>query len=369
MNETPKIITFIIGNGFDCKYKLHTSYTHFLDYYLGLPSATTAIERFKEEIRGEKGASGYGTWSYLERRMGSYSPDTLEAFIECYDDITAEMVRYLRYVEANNVGLSEEDLDKVDLFPEGFMHFLINFLRIHVGEQQQIHQLHDAYRQYNKRYNFIELNYTSVLSSCLKELQKTEKNRQLLQGEERVTIGRHLQPHGNLDSIVFGVSDSNQANLDFVHEREYRRRIIKSERIADLGKTWLAEGRYIIAESDVVAIYGTSLGETDNHWWRMVAEWLAAGPQRHLIIYYYMPQGSAVTAEQYEAQKREKEMQIKSQFASFIDTMIITRISVTFEEQRFVEMFLLVEPKPITIGVGLSVKAELIPGPHSKSAR
>ena len=117
--EEKRNITFIIGNGFDLKYKLKTSYKHFLDEYLEIPSANGSIDAFKETIRAEKDERGYGNWSDLERQMGRYEPNTLAEFVECYDDIVGAMADYLRRTVRENIGLNADDIKNIPHFADG----------------------------------------------------------------------------------------------------------------------------------------------------------------------------------------------------------------------------------------------------------
>ena len=361
-----KEITFIIGNGFDCKYKLQVTYNHFLDYYLSIPSPSTLVEKFKDNIRAEKDESGYGTWSYLELKMGSYRTDTLAEFIECYDDITEEIAKYLRYVVQNNVGLTSEDLEDVDLFAEGFLHFLIDFLRIKTENPESIAQLREEYRSSPNKYNFIVLNYTSILSDCISELKKRENFKEKIRGEEQVVYGDILQPHGDLDHIVFGVSDLSQVCPNFADEWEYRRRIIKSERIKDFGATWLDDGKKMIFRSDIIGIFGASLGETDNHWWEMLANWLSASTNHKLIIYFYLPKDSVEFLS--EVAYRETEQRLKGKFLRYFPEKpeMESQIFLTFEEQKFVEMFVKIKPQPITIDLDIKCTLTAVPASEAK---
>lgn len=347
MSEETKRITFIIGNGFDRKYKLKTAYDHFLDDYLEIPSANERVAAFKEMIRSEKDAHGYGNWSDLERQMGRYEPNTLDEFLECYDDMVDAMADYLRRTVEENIGLDADDLEKIPHFADGFLHFLICLLRKEQSDSSELAELRSNLAVDRNRFDFILLNYTPILSDCIALLSRAEQRRKPFEGEEKVIFGDILQPHGDLDHIVFGVSDLSQASPRFAKEWEYRRRMIKSERIKDLGMDWLEAGERMIRESRLIAIYGTSLGETDDHWWRMVSERLSEAEDCFAILYYLLPDREDLSLEENAALKERKGRELLDHLLSFAPDHpeIEHRIKIVFDAQKFLETFVFVEAK------------------------
>ena len=54
----------------------------------------------------------------------------------------------------------------------------------------------------------------------------------------------------------------------------------------------------IITESDIICIYGMSIGQTDKIWWERVCDWLMQSDKHILIIFKYgMPNESALPTE------------------------------------------------------------------------
>lgn len=366
--EEKRNITFIIGNGFDLKYKLKTAYKHFLDDYLEIPSANGSIDAFKETIRAEKDERGYGNWSDLERQMGRYEPNTLAEFVECYDDIVSAMADYLRRTVRENIGLNADDIKNIPYFADGFLYFLIRLLYKDQSDSSELAELRARLASTHNRFNFILLNYTPVLSDCIKLLSRAETRRQPFEGEERVIFGDILQPHGDLNHIVFGVSDLSQASPRFSGEWEYRRRMIKSDRIKDLGESWLEEGERMIQESRLIAIYGTSLGETDNHWWRMLSTRLSGAEDCFAIIYYLLPDKEELSPEENAEVKEKKSQELINHLLSFVPDHpeIENRIKIVFDAQKFLETFVFMEAKIDVPQIEMRCKIDLIPASDAK---
>lgn len=370
MSKSKKTVTFIIGNGFDCKYKWKVSYDQFLGYYLRISTGKNEVLKcFKDKIRAEKKRKSYGSWSDLEIKMGSYETETLEEFCTCYDDISHFLSKYIKGVVEKNKGLPEEDLKDPNLFHNGFMHFLVHFTEVATDDPQGFSVLNEIYCSIKSTFSFILLNYTPLLENGIKYLLSPERNFKPFKGEQKVKLGKVLQPHGDLDNIVFGVSDVSQICKKFANEYEYRRRILKEERIKYLGKTWLEDGKKMINNSDLIAIFGASIGASDNHWWRMIAEWLAEDGKRNVLIYYYWRK-KRVSKKETARQQEEKVRELKARFRSFAANAedISKRIFITFEPQKFLEMFVPLQAEIMIPTPKLDCEIDLAFGPHADSA-
>lgn len=88
--------------------------------------------------------------------------------------------------------------------------------------------------------------------------------------------------------MILGVNDESQVdNNRFAKSRKFRIPFLKqaaNQRLHNL-KTELS-AQYI-NESDVVCIFGMSLGETDRIWWEKIGDWLLEDTDRLLVIYEY----------------------------------------------------------------------------------
>ncbi len=117
------------------------------------------------------------------------------------------------------------------------------------------------------------LNYTSTIEDIYSILN--------------IQAPKLLHLHGSIeDGIVMGVSDEDQiANETFRRSRNVTEDFVKpSYNDACLNNNATCE-RWI-READMIVLFGTSLGETDRKWWRMVGKQLISSELGTMIIYF-----------------------------------------------------------------------------------
>lgn len=100
-------------------------------------------------------------------------------------------------------------------------------------------------------------------------------------------IGEVIHPHGSKSTgnYIFGVNDSSQVanqklledfrvSIDLIkHHGNFSCKVYQEERSIN-----------IINESDIIIIYGMSLGSSDKQWWLMIGNWLASNTNNILVI-------------------------------------------------------------------------------------
>ena len=97
-----------------------------------------------------------------------------------------------------------------------------------------------------------------------------------------------LHLHGSIeDGMVMGVSDEEQiANEAFRKSRNVTEDFVKpSFNEACLNNNNLICEKWI-NEADLIVLFGTSLGETDRKWWRMIGRQLLGGELDTMLIYF-----------------------------------------------------------------------------------
>ena len=83
-----------------------------------------------------------------------------------------------------------------------------------------------------------------------------------------------------------GVNDESQiANQAFRNKTEYRRLLIKKDINEFCGKGNIKKACDIIDASDIICIFGMSIGTTDKMWWQYIGKWLQEGDNRKLLIF------------------------------------------------------------------------------------
>lgn len=89
-------ITFMIGNGFDLKLGMKTSYSDVYNSYINTSSTSPIIRGFKNELRKDA-PNGYTTWGDFEMAMARYARNfkTEADFVSCVRDFKSHMANHL----------------------------------------------------------------------------------------------------------------------------------------------------------------------------------------------------------------------------------------------------------------------------------
>ena len=94
--------------------------------------------------------------------------------------------------------------------------------------------------------------------------------------------------HGKLGgNMLMGVNDANQLPFSENLPDKIRRRLIKPEKNKDMGFNIDTQANRLISESDIICIYGMSIGATDAIWWKKVGKWLLENETRVIIYFVY----------------------------------------------------------------------------------
>ena len=144
------------------------------------------------------------------------------------------------------------------------------------------------HRNEEHKYNFISFNYTGLLDRCLKCIPKNVvKVRNTLSDK----VGSIVYVHGTTnDSPIMGVNDATQiANKELANDERFVRYIIKPMLNAVHRTDHDEKANNLISFSNIICVYGMSLGATDKLWWGRVLSWLQGSAERHLVIFDYDP--------------------------------------------------------------------------------
>lgn len=266
-------ITFLIGNGFDLRIGMKTRFADMYEEYVLQPSASDNIEKFKEMLKSD--APSYKTWGDFEMAMAQKAKTFAkeECFIECLRDFKLHMAAHLEKEQnrfrqrltarSNTRALCIDELNRsIRNFYTGFTPNVINeFVRLGINM--------------NPQYNFISFNYTDVFDSLLKP------NKAIIQSGEIIHI------HGTLDAdVVLGIDNLDQVTeLPYQTTRKFERAFIKPEFNRNFDNARLIKAEKIIANSDIICIYGMSLGLSDFSWLKQLKEWLLSFKGNHLVYF------------------------------------------------------------------------------------
>jgi len=320
-------ILFMIGNGFDVGVGLKTKFDDFLPYYVDkVKSHDKAIIKFKEDIVRD----GYETWADFEKKLGLYTQDfnidTKEDFFTCRDDFVDELINYLREEEKNARFTGAGSI--IDVFVDSLTGFHKKN-RLLEGSAVSIAQAFAQHRNFRHHYNFITFNYTNVLTSCVNILRKLSSpiTHNTSSGRVADMITEPLHIHGTLDDgVLIGVNDESAIAQDvFSVDPDFASRFVKPGMNALLKNTKHEKGAELVNSSDIICVFGMSMGETDATWWQLIANWLLENNGRQLVLWDYVPSYSRANP----ANTIKHNQRVANRFFDIVD--------MTGEERRLVE--------------------------------
>ena len=270
-----RTITFIIGNGFDLQLGLATRYDQFLEWYIKQSSEDKDIAEFKTFLKENEHSEW---WTDAELAMGKYISEFLpiDKYYKLIRDFKIKLVEYLKIQDAKFVVSDDRTIGNI------FVRFLNDFSK----EILLPRQTTDIFTPHQHiAYNFITFNYTSALSRIL-EATKTVCNDPENLKYQTVSFDSCVAIHNSLDSqIIMGVNDETQ--LDIAPENldeKLIRTMIKPETNRALGRGEDFKVTYLIENSNIIVIYGWSMGPTDDKWRSEISAWLEK--QDHYIVVF-----------------------------------------------------------------------------------
>lgn len=280
-------ILYFIGNGFDLNLKMKTSYQDFLNFYKKIHNDSSTIKEFKKEID-----ENYLDWSDLEVNLGKYT-EKLESpacFEEIHTDLVDELANYLTSVQNTSLKSSLQQLDSKkfikDLFtPEIYMDVAnIRSLKSYFETQHK-----------PKDVNIVTLNYTNTIESIL-ELDKGKARHSsvlidtLSSVTEKQNIQQLLHLHGTLEeNMALGVDNLEQVlHKEFKNNQDVTESIIKPLCNRVSAHAIDQDCNRLLANAHLICIFGSSIGKTDETWWKRIADQVKKRDCR-LIVFMHEP--------------------------------------------------------------------------------
>lgn len=280
-------ITFLIGNGFDIGVGMKSKFKDFFPIYQVLSkSKPSRIRQLAEEI-GED----YDTWADFEAALGMYtakfSKENKQDFIDQLKDFEREFVQYLKEQEE---ALCFDDSDAISNVMLGALKEYYKNDNLPIESAQIISGIYSNRARESRVYNFVDFNYTEVLENCLKTIKSGIVVKRVVSGIEHTDrVGKIIHVHGSFDnSPIIGVNDISQiSNKELSQDRRFTQLFVKPSLNMRLRMNYDVDSTEMIRQSQIICIYGMSLGITDRKWWEMIIKWLANDPSRQLVIFNY----------------------------------------------------------------------------------
>lgn len=270
-------VTFLIGNGFDLHLGMKTRYVDVYDEYIKEPSKNENIKYFKGLLKNDK-PNKYSNWSDFEIAMGQNAKEfkTEQDYIECIRDFKLFMAKYLEIENKEFENNYYSDQTIRNAFVTSFIKFVEDFY---------IHQTKNVVNKINAQwvnvsFKFINFNYTNSIDLLIRESHILRHK----------IYNEPVHIHGSLingDNIVLGVDNDNQIDnknfeLTIKTKRAFNKPAFNIEANLDRFQT----AKKIILDSDIVCVYGMSLGQSDKLWVDLIIEWLQSNKNNKLFKFY-----------------------------------------------------------------------------------
>lgn len=271
-------ITFLIGNGFDINRELNTSYK---DFYLycnenNILEDNTIYNEIQKDVN---------LWSDFEIQVGMETEkikdeDEANKFMDDFEDFHNTFIDYLEEV-------SEEYKPTSDQVKSSFKITMKNF---HKGIDEVNEKIIETKisRESNQGIivNFLNFNYTNTLKKYLSLLDSDES---ILYRNKYIstTCKDPIYLHNDIhNSALLGVNDITQiANTKYFSEDDINF-LVKPNSTEINNSNTFKNSEDVINSSNIIVIYGMSIGSTDKKWWQLIGEWLKNN-NSYLIIHYY----------------------------------------------------------------------------------
>lgn len=266
-------LKIIFGNGFDKNLGLNTTYK---DFYKWLDENQ---KKESDEIYCNIKEMPEN-WSDLELALGKYTFDNEiipDKFEESYANLIEDLNEYL-LLEQEKIGTQFSIEDSItELF------YSIEKNLVETGQNKNSQIIH-RYLSEQTEVNFVTFNYTDTVEKTMskKTIGISKDGKTVL-----VILRNPIHVHGTLNSsMVLGVNDETQFKSE-IFDNDFPEFFIKNKNLTDhVNSTELDKALEVIDSSDVLFLFGVSLGDTDKLYWEKIAEWLLYGGDEHIVLLY-----------------------------------------------------------------------------------
>ncbi len=287
-------ITFLVGNGFDISLGLKTSYNHFYQWYCKTPTPDgyPHIQMFKDNINDEINSDKpeeERTWSDLELGLGKYSsnfsPSDYSDYMDCFNDVQTHIAEYIGE-QCKQFDATHLDQQQIEVFRDS----IYNFYDLSDSENAVISKM---IHPYNNEISFITFNYSNTLESAISQLKTDVLATWSTAGGSRSCRINPTVLHVNgalSKNPILGVDDALQIeNAQMRNNSLVQQILVKNKCVNALGRLWHTNAERLISESNIICIYGMSLGKSDARWWKYILNYLYHNTSVHVIVYWYEP--------------------------------------------------------------------------------
>lgn len=281
-------ITFLIGNGFDLNCGLHTKFTDMYPEYLDTESHSIAIAEFKRNIREDKDMH-YEKWSDFEMGIANYASKVKSEndILDCLEDFTEFLVDYLKKQQAILSNSLLKTPERIQNTIQEVKKSVLSFFG-ELPRNNDIYRIKEVFDESTYiHYSFISYNYTTLLDYLLNILFAKNTNYLSKFDNKRIILDKIEHIHGTLDKdTVIGIDNESQlSGLPYSLSKHGKDALIKPHFNDSYDSRRVASVANAIQSSDVLCVYGLSLGDSDLTWRQMILSWLKTSPSHYLVVF------------------------------------------------------------------------------------
>ena len=282
-------VVYLIGNGFDLRLGLPTSYPEFWKHYEKQPpeyesnnaQIAESIAKYKHII-SKKLEEEDNDWKDLEMALGKLSvefKDDVAGLRSFYFDLLMSLDKYLLMY------------DKIEPTPREANKLYDDIAHPHQYLNSDERGMLRSRISWDWDVFCVTFNYTSTLE-CLWNASSSAKDPYssgILRTFHFYGV-KHI--HGQLgnQSLLLGVDNVDQiANLSFRENESVTDLMVKPQGNKELGTLDYGDCKALISKADLICIFGLSLGPTDQMWWNLVKERFLADPKVSILYFYHNP--------------------------------------------------------------------------------
>lgn len=290
-------ILYILGNGLDKAQGMATSYPEFYKYLTeNVKDGSALLNNMKSAI-----TENTALWSDMESGLGEFTSatDNAEEFDDFYFELSEHLQNYLK--EENEKFVPSEKLKNK------FQSDLTTVSK-YLGalDKTRFDGFLGAVSTSTKDINVITLNYTNTLEKIL----GLSPNITTKGFGGNINLRNIIHVHGQLGgSIIIGVDHPGQIKNDaFRINEDIKDIMIKIESNESMKETRHKECERLIANANVIVLFGVSLGETDARWWKLIGQNLKRRRNLAIIQHLYNP-GAIIPTQRQKIRRLEREQQ------------------------------------------------------------
>lgn len=301
-------VTYLIGNGFDIKLGLKTSYIDFYKYLSNVGQNVLKNNIYKAILTDElqvNQSPGKVDWSDFEVAIGEYTNKIkneieLEMFIKDYEEFIEDFTNFIE----SQVNFSELD----SFYKSSIGTFNKAVLKPDNMEENDRTEIVKDYKKAStekKIRDFIVFNYTETFD-------KIYEHWKYKFSQSNLTANTPIHIHGLCQSeVLLGVNDISQISADIAESETIKMMMIKT--VANESSTTLRfnKAKDIMRDSDMFIIFGMAIGDSDKFWWETIVEHLENNKIKKVLIYAYEKDKKSLDKFIHKKAARRKEWQDK----------------------------------------------------------